>query len=238
MRFLVSVFALLFSISFANGQSSFTLARAMENPDRPTQDKERDSSRRAPEVLQFMGVERGDTALDVIAMGGWYTEVLSYAVGDSGKVYMHNNPIPITERSTDERAERSSRLNNIEDYIGSIAELPANSIDYAMTALNFHDVYNRSAADANSFLLGIKSVLKPGGVLGIIDHKGAYGADNSTLHRIAFEDLVKAVLDAGFTLVAVNDLLANPEDDHTLAPFDPILERRTDRLLLKFQKPM
>lgn len=238
MRIFVSVIALLFSINFVNAQSSLSVAQAMKNPDRPAQDKERDASRRAPEVLQFMGVDPGDTALDVIAMGGWYTEVLSYAVGDSGKVYMHNNPIPITERSTDERAERISRLNNVEDYIGSITDLPANSVDYAMTALNFHDVYNRSAADANRLLMDIKSVLKPGGVLGIIDHKGTYGADNPTLHRIAFEDLVKAVLDAGFTLVAASDLLANPLDDHTLGPFDPILERRTDRLLLKFQKPM
>lgn len=238
MRFLVGVFALLFSFNIAIAQSSFSLARAMENPDRPAQDRERDSSRKAPEVLQFLGVERGDTVLDVIAMGGWYTEVLSYAVGDGGKVYMHNNPIPITERSTDERAERTSRLNNVEDYIGSIADLPENSIDYAITALNFHDVYNRSAADANSLLMDIKATLKPGGVLGIIDHKGTFGADNPTLHRIAFEDLVKAVLDAGFTLVAASDLLANPQDDHTLGPFDPSLERRTDRLLLKFQKPM
>ena len=62
-----------------------------------------------------MGVKAGDTVLDVIAMGGWYTEVLSYAVGKNGKIYMQNNPIPITERSTDERNERLSRLSNVEN---------------------------------------------------------------------------------------------------------------------------
>ncbi len=238
MRILIAALGIVTSISFTYAQNSSSLAQAMENPARPAQDKERDASRRAPDVLEFMGLQYGDTALDVIAMGGWYTEVLSYAVGPSGRVVMHNNPIPITERSTDERAERTSRLANVEDYIGSISSLPSDSVDYAMTALNFHDVYNRSPEDAANLLADIKAVLKPGGVLGIIDHEGTLGADNPTLHRIAFEDAVKSVLSAGFLLVGVSELLANPDDDHTLGPFDPSLERRTDRLLLKFQKPM
>ena len=94
-------------------------------------------------------------------MGGWYSEVLSYAVGGSGTVYMHN-PIAITERSTDERAERTSRLKNVNDFVGSIGQIPASSIDFAITALNFHDVYNRSEDDSHQLLRQIYSALKPG----------------------------------------------------------------------------
>ena len=68
------------------------LERAMANPDRPAADKERDASRKAPAVLDFMGVEPGMTVLDINASAGWYTEVLSYAVGSDGKVYMQNRP--------------------------------------------------------------------------------------------------------------------------------------------------
>ena len=87
------------------------LERAMANPDRPAADKERDASRRAPEVLDFMGVEPGMTVLDINASAGWYTEVLSYAVGDSGKVYMQNRP---GGRSAEAAAARAGRLANVE----------------------------------------------------------------------------------------------------------------------------
>ena len=104
-------------------------------------------------------------------MGGWYSEVLSLATGSSGKVYMHNNPISITERTRGERAERVSRLDNLVDYVGRIGNIPGSSIDFAITALNFHDVDNRSSEEANTLLMEIYNALKPGGVLGIIDHK-------------------------------------------------------------------
>ena len=237
MKLLLATITLVLLCNTANSQNIDALQQAMASPDRPTQDKNRDAVRKAPEVLQFMGVKAGDTVLDVIAMGGWYTEVLSYAVGKNGKIYMQNNPIPITERSADERNERLSRLSNVENWIGPIADIPPNSIDFTLTALNFHDVYNRSTNDADNMLKRILDTLKPGGILAILDHKGTEGADNAALHRIAFEDAVKAALNAGFVLVGTSDVLVNPEDDHTLGAFDPSLGRRTDRFVLKFEKP-
>ncbi|MDE0731687.1 MAG: methyltransferase domain-containing protein [Gammaproteobacteria bacterium] len=238
MKSLISFVAVVFLCTSTYSQEKATLDQAMTNPYRPASDKARDSIRKAPEILQFMGVKQADTALDLIAMGGWYTEVLSYAVGPSGKVYMQNNPIPITERSTDERTERISRLSNVEDYVGPIANLTPNSVDFVMTALNFHDVYNRSATDADQMLKEILGILKPGGILSIIDHQGTEGSDNATLHRITFRNAVKASVAAGFVLVGTSDILENPNDDHTLTPFDPSLERRTDRFVLKLAKPM
>ena len=237
MKQLLATIVIALLCSSANSQNTSALLQAMTNPSRPAQDKTRDPIRKAPDILQFMGVMEGDTVLDVIAMGGWYTEVLSYAVGENGKVYMQNNPIPLTQRSADERNERLSRLSNVENWIGAITDIPPNSIDFTMTALNFHDVYNRSADDADTMLKDILGALKPGGILAVLDHEGNEGADNPTLHRVAFEDAVKAALNAGFVLVGTSDLLENPDDDHTLGPFDPSLERRTDRLVLKLEKP-
>ena len=237
MKQLLATMVIALLCSSANSQNTSALQQAMTNSSRPAQDKARDPIRKAPEILQFMGVKEADTVLDVIAMGGWYTEVLSYAVGENGKVYMQNNPIPLTQRSADERNERLSRLSNVENWIGAITDIPPNSIDFTMTALNFHDVYNRSADDADIMLKDILGALKPGGILAVLDHEGNKGADNPTLHRVAFEDAVKAALNAGFVLVGTSDLLENPDDDHTLGPFDPSLERRTDRLVLKLEKP-
>ncbi|PCI79767.1 MAG: hypothetical protein COB20_04060 [SAR86 cluster bacterium] len=237
MKVLVAIISLGLLCSSAYSQNTRALEQALSNPNRPAQDKTRDANRKAPEILQFMGVKEGDTALDVIAMGGWYSEILSYAVGQSGKVYMQNNPIAVTENSTDERAERMSRLSNVENFIGPVSDIPPNSIDFAITALNFHDVHNRSVVDIDAMLKSILEVLRPGGILTVIDHEGTEGADNTTLHRIAFEDAVKTSLKAGFVLIGTSDLLENAEDDHTLSPFDPSLERRTDRFVLKLAKP-
>jgi predicted methyltransferase len=78
--------------------------------------------------------------------------------------------------------------------------------------------------------------LKSGGILAVIDHEGTPGADNTTLHRIAFDDAVKAVLESGFVLAGASDVLDNDADDHSVGPFDPSLERNTDRIVLKFMK--
>lgn len=210
------------------------LERAMANPDRPAADKERDASRKAPAVLNFMGVDAGMTVLDINASAGWYTEVLSYAVGDSGKVYMQNRP---GGRSADAAAARAARLANVEAWDGEISAIPAGTVDFALTALNFHDFHNSNPAAAQGLLADTMAVLKPGGILGIIDHEGTPGADNQSLHRIAFDEAVKAVLQSGFALVGASDVLDNPADDHSVGPFDPSLERNTDRIVLRFMKP-
>ena len=91
MKTILSLMAFCLVCSTASAQlNTATLERAMANPDRPAAEKERDASRRAPQVLGFAGLESGMTVLDIIAAGGWYTEVLSYAVGDSGRVIMQN----------------------------------------------------------------------------------------------------------------------------------------------------
>ena len=210
------------------------LEAAMANPDRPADDKARDASRKAPVVLSFLGLEAGMTVLDINASAGWYTEVLSYAVGPEGKVYMQNRP---GGRSADAIAARAARLSNVERWETPIAELPANSIDFAFTSLNFHDFHNANPEAARTLMQEVLAALKPGGILGVEDHEGTPGADNATLHRIAQDEAISAITAAGFVLVESSDALDNAADDHSLGPFDPSLGRNTDRILLKFSKP-
>ena len=132
-------------------------------------------------------------------------------------------------------AAKAARLSNI-TQIAAISDAEAGSVDYAMTALNFHDFHNSNPAAAQGILAQVKDALKPGGILGIIDHEGTSGADNQTLHRIAFDEVVKAVTGAGYVLVGSSELLDNTADDHSVGPFDPSLGRNTDRLVLKFAK--
>lgn len=242
MKSLIALFAAtLLMTTQAVALDEERLTQALNSPDRPEADRERDASRKPVEVLQFMGVEEGMTVLDIMASSGWYTEVLSYAVGPEGTVLMHNTPRSLGMRNTEEAVQQrlaGDRLPNVERVNANFDDLgiPAGSVDYAHTALNFHDLYNNDPAAAHNMLRAVHRVLKDGGVLGVIDHKGDMGADNAALHRIALENLIMAVTDAGFAVTGLSNALRVPADDHTMGPFAPELGRNTDRIVLKAVK--
>ncbi|MEQ8954554.1 MAG: methyltransferase domain-containing protein, partial [Gammaproteobacteria bacterium] len=171
-----------------------------DNPGRPQADKDRDLDRRPAEVLRFLGVERGMTAVDLVAAAGYYTEVLSHGVGPGGRVYMQNSPQSLSgnrgERTAEAIAERlaNNRLANVEQLVvpPDNLTLPPNSVDVAIIALEFHEFYRAAdPAAAANFLAEMRRVLKPGGVLGIIDHAGSPVFDPGPLHR-ALESRVVA----------------------------------------------
>ena len=66
--------------------------------------------------------------------------------------------------------------------------------------------------------------------------EGAPATTGGETHRIDRAIVVSMAQDVGLRLVDESDLLANPEDDHTLNVFDPAVRRKTDRFLLKFVK--
>ncbi|MEH6715167.1 hypothetical protein [Parasphingorhabdus flavimaris] len=112
------------------------------------------------------------------------------------------------------------------------------SIDVAITALNFHDVYNSyGAAAATGMLLVVKAKLKPGGSFGLIDHVGDPDGDNKAHHRIDPASAVAVAEAAGFIVERDENLLAGDGDDHGKNVFDPAVRGKTDRFILKLTKP-
>ncbi len=217
------------------------LTQALASSDRSDADKELDAGRKPVQVLDYLGLEEGMTAMDVMAGGGWYTEVLSRAVGPNGKVLMQNSPASLARGTTEETvtARLSGRLNNVERVNRDLNDLgvAADSVDFIITNLNFHDVYNGNPEAAQGMLASLKAVLKPGGTMAIIDHIGNPGADNAALHRMPKQDAVNAARQAGFTIVdSDSQVLHSPNDDHTLSPFAESLNRNTDRFILKLTK--
>ena len=237
----------------------------LDSADRPTTDKERDAARKPTQVIEFLGLESGMSVIDVIAGGGYYTEVLSAAVGADGKVVSHNTGRMITMRDgvlSKQIKARIDHLSNVEILVaepnqmdagegGEKTESPvdlgtinyslnsyAGQLDAAITALNLHDIYINSGSEgATYFLKNVYKVLKPGGTFVVIDHAGNAGADNNSLHRMDPVIAKQLAADAGFELDAESDLLHNPNDDRTLHMRDESLERNTDRFLLRLKKP-
>ena len=221
------------------------LAAALATADRPAEDKARDADRKPAELMQFFGVKPGMTTVDIIALGGYITEVLSVAVGPNGKVYAQNPPIAlqlrdgmyakaITERLANNRLKNVVR---VDADLPATAQIPPGSVDVAITAMNYHDVRNQNPANGPGFLKAVYMMLKPGGVFGVTDHVGNDGADNAALHRIPKHFLLEDAKAAGFTIDGESDMLAHAADDHTKVVFDPTLRGKTDQFVVRLRKP-
>ena len=223
----------------AQNEQAARMETALLSPERPFEDKQRDAARKPIQTVQFLGLETGDTVIDVIAAGGWFTEVLSAAVGPSGKVLAQNPDFFVSrEGFAATEKTRNDRLGNVQAVHG---ELAANGIvaqaDAAITALNLHDIYNGQGGEAAgvAFLKGVYDALKPGGVFGVIDHVGIAGQNNAQFHRMQLDLAKDALTKAGFTIEAESNILANPADDHTKGVRD--MARHTDQFLIRARKP-
>ena len=229
----------------ADAKQSGSLAKALASEARPAEDRARDAGRKPAEVIAFLGIRPGMTVIDLIAAGGYYTEVLSVAVGPTGKVYAQNSEFVLkmrdgaNDKAMTARLE-TGRLPNVERIDRGVDELrlAPGSLDAALTALNFHDIYNsRGPEAASGFLAAVFQVLKSGGVLGLIDHAGSPAADDKELHRID-EALVDAsVKAAGFEIEAKSQVLRNPGDDRSKNVFAPGMRGQTDRFVMRLRKP-
>lgn len=224
------------------------LTRALASQNRELTDRLRDPVRKPIDVLEFLQLSPGMSALDVYAAGGYFTVVLSHAVGPQGKVYAQNTSRGLrfeedrSELSQGEALAMKIRDNNLQNVIRvdepvTEMSIPAESMDFILVSQILHDYHNSNPLRALEMLTALHRVLKPGGTLGIIDHVGAGELDNRRLHRMLKTDAVAIVERAGFILEAESDLLANPADNYRRSIFDPMLNRTTDQFLLRFKKP-
>jgi predicted methyltransferase len=221
------------------------LAAALASANRPAEDKARDADRKPAELLQFFGVKPGMTTVDIIALGGYGAETLSVAVGPKGKVYAQNPPVALQLRDGMYAKALSERLANnrlpnvvrVDGDLPASAQIPAGSVDVAIIQMNYHDVRNQAGEQAVGFLKAVSVMLKPGGVLGVTDHHGKDGADNTQLHRMPKHLLIEDAKAAGFVVEAESDILAHPADDHTKNVFDPTLRGKTDQFVVRLRKP-
>jgi predicted methyltransferase len=221
------------------------ISQQMSVSDRHRFDLPRDEHRKPYETFRFLGVQSGMTVMDVGAYAGYTTEMLAAAVGPDGKVYSQNTEQVYLnyaegyyKRTMDERLA-SDRLPNVVLYIAEYDDLGLEGeLDMAFLGNLIHDFQYRDGEEvASVFLASIRRALKPGGVLGIMDHVGLAGRDNAKLHRIEPDQARELLRKAGFIIEAKSDLFANPQDDHSLMVYDEAIYRHTDRFLFKAVKP-
>ena len=226
-----------------------TIAAAVSAPGRSADNVKLDQSRKPAEVLQFLGLRPGMHVLDLFGGNRYWSEIMAPAVGPKGSVVVWEPAQFFKDDSKTAFDAFKAKTPNVSIVVTPFEApvLPKNSFDFVILNDNYHDTYWQSdkykipRMDPAAFLKVVYAAMKPGAVIGVIDHVANANSDTRAtvekFHRID-PDVVKADFrKAGFVLAGTSDILRNPADTHELLVFDPAIRGKTDRFIFKFKKP-
>jgi len=230
------------SVTAADGQVLYEAAVA--SVDRPAADRNRDKSRHPVEILAFMELGPGMTAVEFGAGGGYTTELIARVVGPEGRVYA---------QALDASRTRGDRLPNVvaldkhllweaRDTLHD-AGLADGQADRVLIFFALHDMYLNDRIDKQRLYRDILALLKPGGYLIVLDNAAEVGSgvrDTSSTHRIGEQFVRDQIEKAGFAFSGATDVLRNPEDKLDEPWNRPAPYRQPgfqDRFAYRFAKP-
>lgn len=230
------------------------LAAAVATPTRTPANTRRDTYRHPVETLSFFGVTPGQTVVEYSPGAGWYTEILAPLLKDQGTYYAAQEPGKGFDKLKVKLTANPDVYGKVKLVSWPDTGIPANSVDTVLTFRNVHNMV-MDGSEAASFQ-AFFAMLKPGGTLGIVDHRLPEARDTaqekssgylkvSTVRRLAEA--------AGFKYVGASEVNANPKDTADWAKgvwtLPPALTNgetdkakylaigESDRMTLKFVKP-
>ena len=240
------------------------IAEIVASADRTAADRSNDVRRKPEQLLAFIGIRPGITALDLSAGGGYTTELLARSVGPTGRVVGQSapprsadtpprpavtpegdalrSPLPPTNvrrTSAQALAERAKNagLSNITSLVQKFEDPLPPGLDLVTLMFNYHDL-GHMGVDRARMNAAVFAALKPGGIFVIADHSGRVGtgiSESGTLHRIEEKFLRNEVEAAGFKLIEQADFLRNPSDPRDKNTPEP--PQPKDEFVLKFARP-
>lgn len=236
----------LMLVSAAATAQAADVAAALAHANRPSADAADDARRKPAEVLAFAGLQTGMDIFELEAGGGYYTEILSRAVGASGSVVLHHTPglMGFVGDGIDVRTA-SNRLANVRVSITDFDALDAadNSMDMVTWILGPHELGfapgGNSMGDPAGTFREIARILKPGGVLLAADHIAPDGAGleaGNSLHRIEESLVTQMATQAGLSVAGSSDLLKNSADPLAVGVFDPSIQGKTSKFVVLYRK--
>ena len=237
----------------------------IDGPQRSEKNRVRDSARKPAETLAFFDLQPEQTVVEIWpSVGAWWFEILAPYLRDRGHYIgalhagTHNPQAAMAEQEVIAgRIAREPALYGKAETAHSpgLAEsVKPGSVDLVLTFLNLHNWI--TDGNAEEMIREFHAVLKPGGVLGIVDHRARTDRPSAEQLKDGYlrEDEVVALVEkAGFRLVARSEIAANPRDTKdypqgvwTLPPSLRMKDVDRDRYLaigesdkftLKFVKP-
>jgi predicted methyltransferase len=226
-----------------------SISAAVAAKDRAADNVKMDEGRKPAQVLRFLGLRPGMTALDLFGGNRYWSEIMAPAVGPKGKVLVWEPAQFYDPDSQKAFAEFGAKHPNVSIHSTPFEaiDLPKNSADFVMLNLNYHDTYWESAKykiprmEPAAFLKTVYAAMKPGATIGVIDHIASPNSDTRAtvekFHRIDPKVVLADFRRAGFRFVGSSNVLRNPADKHDLMVFDPKIRGKTDRFVYKFRKP-
>lgn len=221
------------------------VSAALGDKTRPEADVSRDAARKPGELLAFAEVKPGQKVADFIMGGGYFTRILSAAVGPTGHVYAYQPDEFIKFQASygEDQKKVVGDYKNVTAVTQSLGALDLpDGLDLVFTVQNYHDLHltpfpKEWAGQVNGEVF--KS-LKPGGLYVIVDHVAAPGSGLEAamkVHRIEPSIVRQEVEAAGFKFEGESQLLRTSGDPHTASVFDPGIRGKTDQFVMKFRKP-
>jgi predicted methyltransferase len=240
---------------------------ALAGSHRSEANRARDVYRHPAQTLAFFGFKPEMTVVEVSPGGGWYTEVLAAALHGKGTYYAANFRAEDGDYQRKALEGYKAKLATAPAVYGEVkitpfgkdnydSIAPAGSADLVLTFRNVHNWLMAGDGQAEGVFKGFYKALKPGGTLGVVEHRlpeGRPDADQQTSGYVKQSTVVRLAEQAGFKLVASSEVNANPRDnaDHpkgvwTLPPSFALGDEdrakyaaigESDRMTLKFVKP-
>ncbi len=231
---------------------------------RSADNKARDQYRHPKQTLEFFGLQATDTVIEITPGRGWYTEILSPYLWSKGSYIaaIANSESSEYNKKNNERFRAKLAADPAHYESAKIVEFDPKAPNFgadgsADVVLTFRNVHNWvGAGTAEAMFKAFNAVLKPGGTLGVADHRAADDATPESLKDSGYlttASVVKLATDAGFTLVESSEINANPKDTRnhpegvwTLPPSLALKDvdrdkylaiGESDRMTLKFKKP-
>jgi predicted methyltransferase len=244
---LLAVAALMVAALGPSSARADRYSDAVAHAGRPAGDARRDQIDHPAEVLRLSGIGPPMVVADFLAADGYYSELLSYLVGPQGRVYLLNNEAydKWSENQWQGRIERLPNVTHETVTVGHLG-LPARSLDAILLIKVYHDLYWHPDEgpwprdiDPDAVLTEIARVVKPGGILLLVDHSakpGTGSADAGTLHRIDEQYARRDFEKHGFELVGTSDVLRRPDDPRELISYKGEMVGKTDRFVLVFRR--
>jgi predicted methyltransferase len=228
--------------AFAAAAPPAQIAAAVADPGRPAADTARDVNRKPAETVAFAGVRPGMKIAELAPGGGYYTRILSKAVGPTGKVYM------IVSKAQAARPGGLDGANAIAAALGNVVVTAQDNtalalpekVDMFWTTENYHDFHNGPTANIAAMNKSVFDSLKPGGIYYVEDHSSAPGAGleaTSKFHRMDEALAKQELIAAGFKLDGESQILRHPDDKRGEGNAEADVRGKTDRFMLRLKRP-